>query len=107
MTDDNTGKHKPRPGWVKDAEAALDDAGKALRSAWDASREARLSALAAAKQAANQLGEAIEQGVTAIKEKPEPQTTVTEPEPATTPESEPPRVDAEVEATGLPPDEEE
>jgi hypothetical protein len=58
-----------RSDWASDAEAALEGVGNALRQAWDASRDARLNALESAKQAAQQLGEAIDQGVTAARER--------------------------------------
>lgn len=58
-----------RSDWASEAEAALEGVGNALREAWDASRDARLSALESAKKAAQQLGEAIDHGVAAAKEK--------------------------------------
>lgn len=48
--------------WIEDAEEALDRTGEALRAAWEGSREARMSALDAAKEAANRLAEAIDKG---------------------------------------------
>lgn len=54
--------------WMDEAEEALDRTGEALRAAWQGSREARMSALEAAKQAANRLGEAIDRGVSVAKE---------------------------------------
>ncbi len=58
-----------RSDWASEAEAALEGVGNALRDAWEASRDARLNALESAKQAAQQLGEAIDHGVAAAKEK--------------------------------------
>lgn len=58
-----------RRDWTIDAEEALEGVGKSLREAWEASRDARLSALESAKKAAQQLGDAIDQGVTAAKQK--------------------------------------
>lgn len=55
--------------WASEAEAALEGVGTALREAWEASRGARLNALESAKKAAQQLGEAIDQGVAAAREK--------------------------------------
>jgi hypothetical protein len=55
--------------WYREAEDALAKAGEALRSAWDASREARVSALQSAKTAAQQLGDAIERGVAGAKKR--------------------------------------
>jgi hypothetical protein len=48
---------------------ALDRTGDAIRTAWDASRETRMSALESAKQAAQELGEAIDKGIAAAKER--------------------------------------
>ena len=48
---------------------ALDRTGDALRTAWDATRESRMSALESAKQAAQELGEVIDQGIAAAKER--------------------------------------
>ena len=58
-----------RSDWASEAEAALEGVGNALREAWEASRDARLNALESAKKAAQQLGEAIDHGVAAAKEK--------------------------------------
>lgn len=49
--------------WKDEAEEALERTTEALRAAWDSSREARMSALAAARDAANLLGKAIDEGV--------------------------------------------
>lgn len=58
-----------RKDWKDEAEEALERAGESLRAAWEASRETRLSALEAARQAARQLGEAIDRGVGAARER--------------------------------------
>lgn len=57
---------KPDPGarsWVDEAEEALKRTGDALRAAWEGTREARMSTLEAAKEAAGHLGVAIDQGI--------------------------------------------
>ncbi|HKX74716.1 MAG TPA: hypothetical protein VJR05_04925 [Acidimicrobiia bacterium] len=54
-------------GWLDDAEQALDRVTKALGAAWEATREARMSALESAKTAAKQLGEAIDRGAEAAR----------------------------------------
>lgn len=53
--------------WLDDAEAALDKAAESLRVAWEESRDARMSALEAARDAAGKLGDAIDQGIDAAK----------------------------------------
>lgn len=58
-----------RSRWVDDVQDALDRTGDAIRTAWDASRETRMSALESAKQAAQELGEAIDKGIAAAKER--------------------------------------
>lgn len=73
--------------WASEAEAALEGVGNALREAWDASRDARVNALESAKKAAQQLGEAIDHGVAAAKEKWEAQQA---PAPAAAPAEEAP-----------------
>jgi hypothetical protein len=55
--------------WFADVQEALDRTGDALRTAWDATRESRMSALESAKQAAQELGEVIDQGIAAAKER--------------------------------------
>jgi hypothetical protein len=56
-----------QPKWIEEAEEALNRTGEALRAAWEQTRDARISALAAAKEAANRLGEAIDQGIDVAK----------------------------------------
>lgn len=55
--------------WFDEAEDALEKAGIALRAAWDASRDSRMSALESAKKAARQLGDAIDRGVAGARER--------------------------------------
>lgn len=67
-----TEQHENESGqkeWYQDAEDALERVGDALRGAWDASRDARVSALQSAKSAAQQLGDAIERGVAGARER--------------------------------------
>jgi hypothetical protein len=73
MTDNN---HEPsgesadaRSRWVEDAQAALDRTLEAMRSAWDATRESRMSALDSAKQAAQELGNVLDKGITAARDR--------------------------------------
>jgi hypothetical protein len=58
---------KKRPDWVVDAEEALNRASESLRAAWEATKDTRVGALTSAKQAAKQLGEAIDRGVEAAR----------------------------------------
>jgi hypothetical protein len=55
--------------WFAEVQEALDRTGAALRTAWDATRDSRMSALESAKQAATELGEVIDQGIAAAKER--------------------------------------
>ena len=69
--DDNTteaGESKQQR-WFAEVQDALDRTGDALRTAWDATRDSRMSALESAKQAATELGEVIDQGIAAAKER--------------------------------------
>lgn len=54
--------------WIEEAEEALSRTGDALRAAWEGSREARMSALEAAREAATGLGQAIDRGVEAARD---------------------------------------
>ena len=65
-TDTNESKQQR---WFADVQDALDRTGDALRTAWDATRDSRMAALESAKQAAQELGEVIDQGITAAKER--------------------------------------
>lgn len=58
-----------RQRWIKEVEEALDRTGDAVRTAWDTTRDSRLSALESAKAAVKELGEVIEKGVEAAKER--------------------------------------
>ncbi|MGH8951666.1 MAG: hypothetical protein ACRDX9_09595 [Acidimicrobiia bacterium] len=58
-----------RQRWVEEMQEALDRTGDALRGAWDATRESRMSALESAKQAATDLGAAIDKGIATAKER--------------------------------------
>lgn len=55
--------------WIDETEQALDRTVDALKAAWDSSRDARLSALESAKEAAAALGAAIDRGVTGARER--------------------------------------
>jgi hypothetical protein len=55
--------------WFAEVQEALDRTGDALRTAWEATRDGRMSALESAKQAAQELGEVIDQGIAAAKER--------------------------------------
>lgn len=64
-----TGSGDSKQRWIAEVQEALDRTGDALRTAWEATRESRMSALESAKQAAQELGEVIDQGITAAKER--------------------------------------
>ena len=53
--------------WKAEAEEAFQKTGDALSSAWDATREGRMNALQKAKEAVQQLGDAIDEGVSVAK----------------------------------------
>ena len=70
MTDNGTDKgSESRQRWIADVQSALDRTSDALRTAWEATKESRMSALESAKQAAQELGEVIDQGISAAKER--------------------------------------
>lgn len=73
MTQNNgdSGSEQPesRQRWLEDVQAALDRTGDAIRTAWESTRESRMSALESAKQAAQDLGDAIDKGLAAAKER--------------------------------------
>lgn len=73
MTDDSSGQSTEsgdsRQRWVSEVQEALDRTGDAVRTAWEATRESRVSAMESAKQAAKELGDVIEKGMTAAKER--------------------------------------
>lgn len=54
--------------WIDEAEEALNRTAEALRTAWEETRDARMSTLEAAREAANRLGAAIDQGIEAAKQ---------------------------------------
>jgi len=58
-----------RNRWVDEAQEALDRTVAAVRSAWDATRESRMSALESAKQAAQELGRVLDKGVAAARDR--------------------------------------
>ena len=62
------GNSKGGRKWIDEANEALERTGEALRAAWEGSRDARMSALEAAKEAANRLGEAIDGGIAVARE---------------------------------------
>ncbi len=65
--DNGPNEERTRPEWVEEAESALERATEAVRAAWDETRDSRMNALGSAKQAAKQLGEAIDRGVDAAR----------------------------------------
>lgn len=74
MTNDNQDHMDENPelgskDWPQDIEEALDRTTKSLRSAWDATRDRRLSAMESAKKAATELGVAIDRGVEVARER--------------------------------------
>jgi hypothetical protein len=54
--------------WMDDAEEALNRTGDALRSAWSQTKDARMSTLQAAREAASRLGKAIDEGIDAARQ---------------------------------------
>ena len=58
-----------RQRWVSEVQEALERAGDAVRTAWEATKESRMSALESAKQATKELGDVIEKGRIAAKER--------------------------------------
>jgi hypothetical protein len=54
--------------WLDDAEEALNRVSEAVRTAWEGTRDTRMSALEAAREAAAQLGKAIDQGIDKARE---------------------------------------
>jgi hypothetical protein len=72
MTNNDESKGKDEAAgarWVDEMREAFDRTGDAFRTAWEATRESRLSALESAKQAAQELGDVIDQGMAAAKER--------------------------------------
>ena len=66
---ESTESSESRQRWVEEVQEALDRTGDALRTAWEATRESRMSALESAKQAAQELGAVIDKGIGAAKER--------------------------------------
>lgn len=64
---DEAGEGRQR--WAREAQEALDRTADALKTAWEASRDSRMSALEAAKRAARELGDALERGVEAARQR--------------------------------------
>ncbi|RPI25466.1 MAG: hypothetical protein EHM57_01505 [Actinobacteria bacterium] len=58
-----------KKGWMDDVQAALDRANEALSAAWEATRDTRVRALEAAKQAVEELGVALDRGVAVAKDR--------------------------------------
>lgn len=54
--------------WMDDAEEALNRASEAVKSAWEGTKDTRMSALEAAREAATQLGKAIDLGIDRARE---------------------------------------
>jgi hypothetical protein len=67
--DKTTESGEARQRWLEEVQEALDRTGDAIRTAWDATRESRMSALESAKQAAQELGEVLDKGLAAAKER--------------------------------------
>lgn len=89
MTDESRSEttEESKPKWIREAQEALDRTADAVRTAWDATRETRASALEAAKQAVKELGEALEKGLEVAKERWESETAETKPAEETTTET--------------------
>jgi KaiC/GvpD/RAD55 family RecA-like ATPase len=64
-----TEQSESKQRWLEDVQAALDRTGDAIRTAWESTRESRASALESAKQAAQELGEALDKGIAVAKER--------------------------------------
>jgi hypothetical protein len=73
MTENENGSadtgENTRTRWVDEVQEALDRTGDAIRTAWDATRDSRASALESAKQAVTELSEVIDKGIAAAKER--------------------------------------
>lgn len=66
---DRAEEKSDRNRWVDEVQEALDRTGEAIRTAWDATRESRTSALEAAKQAVSELSDVLDQGIAAARER--------------------------------------
>lgn len=62
------GSEQRKSEWMDEAESALERIGDSLRQAWTETREARISTLEAAREAASRLGDAIDQGINVMKD---------------------------------------
>ena len=67
--DKTTESSEARQRWIEEVQEALDRTGDAIRTAWDATRESRMSALESAKQAAQELGRVLDKGVAAARDR--------------------------------------
>jgi hypothetical protein len=54
--------------WLDEAEEALNRASEAVKTAWEGTKDTRMSALEAAREAATQLGKVIDQGIDVARE---------------------------------------
>lgn len=84
--------------WMDDAEEALNRASEAMKAAWEGTKDVRMSALEAAREAATQLGKAIDQGIDVARdswESARPQEGVTEDAAPNEPAAEGPGTDEE------------
>jgi len=64
-----TTESEPKQRWLDEIQEALERTGDAIRTAWDATRESRMTALESARQAAQELGVAIDKGIGAARER--------------------------------------
>ena len=62
------GSEQRKSEWMDEAESALERIGDSLRQAWTETREARISTLEAAREAASRLGDAIDQGINVMRD---------------------------------------
>lgn len=68
-----TGERDPSARrWIDEAEEALNRVGNALSAGWEESHEARMATLQSAREATSRLGDAIDQGMAAAREKWDP-----------------------------------
>ncbi len=58
-----------KPRWLRDVQDAMDRASAAFRHAWEATRDERAAALDTARNAARELGDLFDQGITAARER--------------------------------------
>lgn len=67
--ENDAGSPDPEPSWIGQSQDAFDRAADALRAAWDATREARVTALESAKRAVDDLAAAVEHGAEVAQER--------------------------------------